>query len=238
MPPPDAHPVPPPPSPDTRERILDTAARLFHEQGFNATGISTLLREADINAGSLYHYFPSKDALLLAVLERYTHLLHPIVMAPVERATADPIARVFALLQQYRTWLGPQGFAMGCPIGNLALEIADHRPEVRTLIHQNFQGWHAVVRSWLEAAGDRLPAGVDRAQLAEYVLTVMEGGVMLARAAQNPAPYDGAVAQLRAHFDLLEQRAEIVRSAPPSPDRDPSSARQSRKPARRAPKRR
>jgi AcrR family transcriptional regulator len=219
---PDAHTLPPAPSPSTRDRILDVAARLFHEQGFNATGISTLLREADLNAGSLYHFFPSKDALLVAVLERYTHLLRPIVMDPVERSTADPIARVFALLQQYRDWLGPRAFSMGCPIGNLALEIADHRPEVRSLIHQNFNAWHGVVRSWLEAAGDRLPPRTDRAQLAEYVLTIMEGGVMLARAAQSPAPYDGAVAQLRAHFDLLES---IARTPPKRRSKSPARTR-------------
>src|SRR6187399_180495 len=69
---------------DTKSRILDTAARLFHEQGFNGTGIATILREADVNSGSLYHIFPSKEALLVGVLERYTELLHPIVMAPVE----------------------------------------------------------------------------------------------------------------------------------------------------------
>src|SRR4051794_2925446 len=127
---PPVHPRPMPrrpatPPPDTRARILDAAMRLFHEQGFNATGISTILREADVNAGSLYNLFPSKEALLEGVLERYTRLLHPIVIAPVEARSTDPIARVFALLQQYRDWLAPKGFAMGCPIGNLALEVAD-----------------------------------------------------------------------------------------------------------------
>src|ERR1044071_4590196 len=110
---------------DTRTRILDTAARLFHEQGFNATGIATILREADVNSGSLYHAFPSKEALLIGVLERYTELLYPIVMAPVEARTTDPIGRVFALLDQYRAWLAPIHFTMGCPIGNLALEVGD-----------------------------------------------------------------------------------------------------------------
>ena len=54
--------------PDTRERILRTAFQLFHEQGFNATGVATIAREAGVNPGSLYHFFESKDDLLLAVL--------------------------------------------------------------------------------------------------------------------------------------------------------------------------
>ena len=54
---------------ETKRRILNTAFRLFHEQGYNATSISTILREAEINSGSLYHFFPSKEALLCGVLE-------------------------------------------------------------------------------------------------------------------------------------------------------------------------
>ncbi len=193
--------------PSTREKILDAAARLFHEQGYNATGIATILRESDTNAGSLYHFFPSKEALLEGVLERYTRLLRPVVMDPVEAGSQDPIGRVFALLEQYRRWLGPIGFSMGCPIGNLALEVGDNNAAARALIERNFVGWVGVVRSWLESAGNRLPSGTDRGQLAAFVLTVMEGSVMRSRAAASAAPYDEGVAQLRKYFDLLETQA-------------------------------
>src|SRR3954451_9718529 len=82
----------------TRETLLDAAARLFHEQGFAATGVATILREADVNSGSLYHFFPTKEALLVGVLERYVQMLRPIVMDPVEQKTDGPIERVFPLL--------------------------------------------------------------------------------------------------------------------------------------------
>ena len=196
---------------DTKSKILEAAARLFHEQGYNATGISTILREAGVNSGSLYNIYPSKEALLVGVLERYTELLYPIVMSPVEAQTEDPLERVFVLLDQYRQWLTPIHFAMGCPIGNLALEVGDGQPPARALIRQNFEGWIAAVRKWLEAAGDQLPADVDRGQLAQFVLTVMEGGVMQSRAAGSPEPYEGSVAQLRAYFDLLRARARNPR---------------------------
>jgi hypothetical protein len=125
----------------------------------------------------------------------------------VEAKTTDPIERVFALLQQYRDWLAPINFAMGCPIGNLALEAADNNPAARSLCSRNFEGWIAGVRRWLDDAGDRLPRDVDRDQLARFVLTVMEGGVMQARAACSPAPYDQSVAQLRSYFECLKDRA-------------------------------
>lgn len=188
---------------DTRERILETARRLFHEQGYHATGIATILREAGVNSGSLYHFFESKEDLLKAVLERYVDLLDPLVMGPVEKATDDPIERVFRLLGNYRLWLEQTGCAIGCPIGNLALELGDSVPAARKLIDLNLRNWSSRVRGWLEEAGDRLPRDVDRGELADFVLTVMEGGILQSRAAGSLTPFDRSVSQLRAYFSRL-----------------------------------
>lgn len=193
---------------DTRARILDAARRLFHEQGYHATGVTTILREAQVNAGSLYHFFPSKEAVLLGVLEWYVDLLHPEVMGPAEAAAADPIERVFALLAGYRMMMEQTGCRMGCPIGNLALEVGDDVPGARALIDLNMRNWAARVESWLVAAGDRLPEDCDRARLARFVLTVMEGGIMQCRAASSLSPYDDSVAELRAYVDNLTRRAQ------------------------------
>ena len=188
---------------DTRERILATAFRLFHEQGYHATGIATILREAEVNAGSLYHFFPSKLALLLGVLNWCLKELHPQVMAPAESVSSDPIGRVFALLANYRLGMEMFQCRMGCPIGNLALEVADDQPEARELIDHNFRNWADHVRGWLEGASDRFPAGTDLESLSRCVLTTMEGGIMQSRASRDLDPFDASVGHLRAYFDLL-----------------------------------
>lgn len=141
------------------------------------------------------------------MLEHYGTLLAPVVTGPVETSTADPVERVFALLGFYRRALEESGCRMGCPIGNLALEVSDSHPEVRPLIERNFAAWTSVVARWLGEAGERLPPDTDRAALARFVLTVMEGAVMQARAAGSIAPFDASVAELRRHFDLLAERA-------------------------------
>jgi TetR/AcrR family transcriptional regulator, transcriptional repressor for nem operon len=198
---------------DTRPRILRAAFQLFHEQGYHATGVATILREAGVNPGSLYHFFPSKEALLVAVLEFALVLLRPAVMDPAERRTNDPVERVFELLQQYREGMHAWGCKMGCPIGNLALEVADDNAPARQLIHQNFENWALAVRKWLDDAGDRLPSDLDRTQLARFVLTVLEGGLMQARAAGDLRPFDDSVAQLRSYFGALQQVAATAPTA-------------------------
>lgn len=142
--------------PDTRTRILMASFQLFHEQGFHATGIATILRETDPNPGSLYHFFPSKDALLIGVLEFALVLLRPAVMDPAEKRSDDPIERMFELLQQYPEGMHAWGCKMGCPIGNLALEVSDDNHAARALIHQNFENWTTAVKKWLDDADFRV----------------------------------------------------------------------------------
>lgn len=193
---------------NTREQLLQTAARLFHEQGYAATGVATILREAGANSGSLYHFFPNKEVLLLGVLQWYRDHLWDTVLGPVEAAEADPIERMFRLLDWYRQRMKESACRQGCPIGNLALEVSDTYPEVRPAIHGNLTAWAAGIEKWLLEAGDRLPADCDRKALSRFVLTVMEGGLLQARAASKLKPFDDSVRVLRAHIDDLLARAD------------------------------
>jgi TetR/AcrR family transcriptional regulator, transcriptional repressor for nem operon len=188
---------------ETRDRLVMAARDLFWQQGYAATGIAEILRAADAGSGSLYYFFPTKEDLLLAVLQWYRGNLWPAVIQPVFERVSDPIERVFGILDGYRQGLLQTKFRNGCPVGNLALELSNSHPAARQLIAENFSGWRAAIQQCLEAAAGRLPAGCDPAQLALFVLTTMEGAVMLARAYHGIDPYDTAVTSLRDYFDRL-----------------------------------
>jgi hypothetical protein len=107
----------------------------------------------------------------------------------------------------------------GCPIGSLALEIHEPDPPVRQALADNFSAWVDAVEQCLHAAESRLPERLDRRELAEFVLTTMEGGVMQARTHRDVAYFDHAVRQLRRYFDYLERDtarapARAARTAP------------------------
>ena len=189
---------------DTRDRLIETAARLFHEQGYAATGVSTILREAGVHSGSLYYFFASKEALLGAVLDRYVDRLKPDMLSRAEAVAADPVERVFALLGVYRLGLEMTSCTLGCPIGNLALELGDAYPDLRRKVEKNFENWAAAVAGWLGQGAGRFPEHTDLEALAEFVLVVMEGGIMQARARKSLAPFDTAVLQLRDYFERLQ----------------------------------
>ena len=79
---------------------------------------------------------------------------------------------------------------------------------MRALLAENFRNWTDAIERCLDAAGARLPRATDKRALAQFVLTAMEGGVMQARTHLDVAYFDRAVAQLRAHFELLEKTAK------------------------------
>ena len=188
---------------DTRERILQTAILLFWERGYSETTLADLMARAEVNSGSFYYFFKSKEKLLLAVLERYKEMLHAVLLAPIWEKISDPIERIFGLLARYREAVVMTGCTYGCPIGRLAMEVAPEMGAVHALIAANFEGWSTAVRECLEAARERLPKDINLVRLSRFVLTVMEGGVMQSRSYRNVEPFDQAVEQLRDYFDRL-----------------------------------
>ena len=68
--------------PDTRDEIVYSALRLFAQKGYASTSVADILQAADVNAGSLYHFFPGKQDVLLAVLDAYRHGIHPMLLEP------------------------------------------------------------------------------------------------------------------------------------------------------------
>jgi AcrR family transcriptional regulator len=187
---------------DTRERLVAAAMELFVFQGYAHTSLAQIARKAGVLPGSLHYFFPTKQDLLHATLERRKELLWDDVLQPIWERHDDPIERVFGLLRGYREMLEMTGFAHGCPIGNLVIEVAGTHPDARRLLVQNFDNWLDAVERCFVESGHRLPSGVEPRRLAVFVLTTMEGAVMLARAYRDFEAYDAAVVLLR---DYLER---------------------------------
>jgi TetR/AcrR family transcriptional regulator, transcriptional repressor for nem operon len=193
-----------------REKIIQAAMELFWLKGYNSTSIADLLSRTQLNSGSLYHVFPSKQDVLIGVLEAYRDGIDEMLLQPAWGDVADPIEKIFALLASYRTRVVETDCVYGCPIGSLALELHEPDPKVRELLAANFENWTRAIEHCLDAAGARLPRKTDKRALAQFVLTAMEGGVMQARTHRDVAYFDRAVKELRMHFDLLEAAAKAT----------------------------
>jgi TetR/AcrR family transcriptional repressor of nem operon len=188
---------------DTKQRVILSAMRLFAEKGYQATTISEIAREAQANSGSVYFFFPTKQQILLAVLEAYSEGIDSMLLQPAWENIEDPLERIFALLDRYRTFLIDSECRYGCPIGILALELHEPDPDVRERLAANFEKWTLAIEQCLRAAGDRLVSRVDARDLATFVLTTMEGGVMQARTYRHPEAFDASVRVLKDYVSHL-----------------------------------
>lgn len=196
------------PGDDTREKLVQAAMELFAFQGYATTGLAQIARKAKVLPGSLYYFFPTKEDLLHATLQRRLELLQAEVLDPIWERVSDPIERVFGLLQGYRQMLELTEFQHGCPIGNLVIEVGNTHPNARRLLVRNFDNWLDAIEACFRKAQDRLPGDQVPRQLAVYVLVTMEGAVMLARAYRNFEAYDAAIVQLRDHVERLLAAAD------------------------------
>lgn len=192
----------------SRDALLTAAMQLFWERGYAETGMNDVVALSGVSAGSMYHFFKTKEDLILGVLDRLAEIMYPALLAPIWETERDPIERIFGLLGRYRRAILDTKFSYGCPVGRLAVEVSSEMTEVHAKIAMNFEGWSSAVRKCLEDAGSRLPKGMDLKMLSRFVLTVMEGGVMQARSYKSIEPFDQAVAQLRDYFDRLEEQGQ------------------------------
>lgn len=193
----------------TREKIVQTALELFWVKGYQSTSISDILSRSQVHSGSLYHFFPGKQDVLVAVLEWYRDGIDENLFAHAWAGVDDPIERIFALLNGYRMHLASSDFMYGCPIGSLALELHEPDPKVRDLLAVNFANWVEGVERCLHEAGDRLPADTDHKAVAEFILTIMEGAIMQARTHRDIGHFDRNVEVLRTYLDALEAKARL-----------------------------
>jgi TetR/AcrR family transcriptional regulator, transcriptional repressor for nem operon len=191
-------------APDTKTRLVLAAMQLFWEKGYNSTSIADVLHTAKVNSGSLYYFFPGKSELLAAVLDAYLEGIRPMLLEPAWAGVTDPVERIFALLARYRKSLVDTDCFYGCPIGSLALELHEPDPAVRERLAKNFTAWIAAVEECLLQAKARLATDLNLRELAQFVLTTMEGGVMQARTFRDIEYFDAAVRQLRQYFKRLE----------------------------------
>jgi AcrR family transcriptional regulator len=180
-----------------RGRILDAAAELFQARGYHDTSVQEVKAAADVSSGAFHHHFESKKALGLAVIsERVSDALQvawldPIVAAPT---LADGVCSVINALSD---GLRKQGFVQGCPVNNLALELAFSDSDFRSALQSIFDGWRATIVQRLDVESMPEILGVVSAdELATFIIAAYSGAMTMSKAKQSPEP-------LVTTFDIL-----------------------------------
>jgi AcrR family transcriptional regulator len=188
----------------TRQRIVETAARLVYEQGARGTSLDDVMERTGVSKSQLYHYFENKDALLRAVIQWQTKRIIGAQAGRVRELDS------FGALKRWGDMVVASvidsGGRGGCPLGSLASELADYSEKARILLGESFNLWEAEIVRGLNAmkARGELDAAADPQELATAAMTALQGGKLLAQTQRSARPLrlamDMAIGNIQRHL--------------------------------------
>ena len=190
-----------------KARLLDAAQALMLSKGFAATSVEEVCRRAKLTKGCFVHYFASKDALGKALLERFCAsgaTLHGSLCGQ-ER---DPLKRVLGYIEGLIRLSQDPVMGKGCLLGTFAQELCDDYPEIRKVCASGFDEWAEQFGSELARAKARYAprASFRPNEVAEHLIAVMEGALILAKTKRDPKVVTRHLRHFRAYVEALFAR--------------------------------
>ena len=184
--------MPRPANPETRLRLLEKGGDLVSSRGFNATGVQEITAAAGVPKGSFYNYFDSKEAFAVAILTEYWDSVVAEYGAILSERDTPPLSRIARYFAGLAAFHQRRLYAVGCLIGNMALEVTPTSEEVRAKLAAIYREWSGALSACLreaQEAGD-LAAGKEPNQLAAALIDAFEGAVMRAKVERSRASFD------------------------------------------------
>lgn len=180
---------------NARERLLDSALVLMHARSYESVGVQELCEHAGVKKGSFYHFFPSKEALTVALLQRQWGRLR----AQLRKEVLRPGLPIRARVQRFVALHGRSQHALrqdagctpGCCFGNLAAELSTLSDPIRRTLERIFAEQAAVLEQVL---ADAVRAGelgdIDASEAARAVVAFVQGALILTKLHDRPDVFD------------------------------------------------
>jgi TetR/AcrR family transcriptional repressor of nem operon len=172
----------------TRDRILREAAQLFALKGFHDTKVDEIIKAAEVTSGAFFHHFKGKEDLGFAVIDHHMEercrALDRIEKILPTDGNNDPLDRVFRRLDAVcEMVVRRRNRKGGCLIGNLSTALSDTHPAFRKRLGECFDEMASEFRVHLDeaAANHGLSGDQDTGEMARYIVSVIEGAIMLTR---------------------------------------------------------
>ncbi len=171
---------------DARQRIVETAERLFYAEGVRAVGINRIIAEAEVAKMTLYNHFTSKDDLILAVLEDREVQVNKMFAMSMKRHVRKGMDQLDAFFASLKDWFKSPGFR-GCSFINASIELADARHPASRFSSEHKRGFHEMLRDIIVQT-----KGEKAASVAPEIALLVEGAIVTAAMDRTPETADVA----------------------------------------------
>ncbi|MFD3328844.1 TetR/AcrR family transcriptional regulator [Streptomyces sp. NPDC058701] len=178
-----------------RTRLLAATGELMRSHGYNSLGIAEICAHADVKKGSFYHFFESKQALTVEVVDAYWQGERSCWVGElsVPAPALDRLRRLLdAMAAVQRRMKEDSGTVDGCLLGNLALELSAREPDIQARLKEIFDEQIQLVAAVLTDAAAEGAIPTDRASMptARALVAQLEGMVLFAKLNNDPAVLD------------------------------------------------
>ncbi|MCE2974998.1 MAG: TetR/AcrR family transcriptional regulator [Pseudanabaena sp.] len=170
----------------TREDILTSAIDLVHRRGLQSTGLKDLFAATHASSGSFYNYFQSKDEFAHALIDYQWQQIRENAFLAATSITEDPIQRLFWVIDKIEAKHLSEINCAGCLLGNLIVDLTAYNETFRQHLQQVFDEWHSFFAQMLRQGQEQLRDRVDPDLLAEQILTMLEGVLLISRLYDQP----------------------------------------------------
>ena len=177
---------------ETRQRLLDSAQELMYSRSYSDVGVQEICKDAKVQKGSFYHFFPSKSALTVEVLEQLKMQMIERILLPAFAKDLTPVKRFERFIEyayQYQVQLKAEyGYVLGCPMGNIALEMSTQDEDIRKKVEILFESIFLVFVDVLDDAklAGEIDSDADTTELAQVALAYGEGVLLVAKTKNDP----------------------------------------------------
>ena len=175
---------------DTKAELIRSGLEQLTESGFSASGIDSILKKIGVPKGSFYHYFTSKEAFGLAVLESYANYFSKKLDNYLVDEAYAPLMRIKNFVENAKSGIEYHQFKRGCLVGNLGQEIDLLPDSFRPILMAIFINWETKIADCLKAAQikGQIANDANCEQLAEYFWIGWEGAVARTRLVKSSRP--------------------------------------------------
>ena len=178
---------------DSRQKMIESAARLIQTRGLNAASFSEVLADSGAPRGSIYHHFPEGKEQLAAEAVRWTSTRVLAFQRAYDGATARGVLERF--IGMWRKVVQDSAGAAGCVVAGVGIDTVATEPGLIDLVRATFREWIGLLVEQLQARG----VSKGRAEaIATMAVAGMEGALILCRAEQSVAPLDRVAKELLA----------------------------------------
>lgn len=192
----------------TRETILDAAFQEVHRHGFQAASLSNILAKTGLTKGALYHHFPTKDDLGLAVIDEVVREgLDAMMFAPL-RESDTPFDTLLEIVRRKAQRADLENVSLGCPLNNLMQEMSPLNATFKKRLNAVLATWQTAVADALTRAQKqgKVRREVDCRAAALFIVSSWEGCVGVAKAMQSVKDFRLCMKQLEEHVAGLAVR--------------------------------